>query len=254
MHPTVLPSSSSLLFLIVGFAFLDFSTPLYYNSMTNTTYIFQDGQSPKDCDGLGLELMCQEGHPVIDQDMLEEYIVLQIKENEQVLTIVDKDIFHTGCPKKLVNTTFHTHDDLFGFASSTGNLTFLYNCTAGIPDWVPSSSNCRGNGGSTEGFYTTTQQTNSTHIPSCNSTIEIPIQKAHPLILELNLLAKRGFDLRYRGDLACSRFQGHCEYGWSQEYLARTCVCYNHPNPASPPKRGTHPSSDLICTNCMSCI
>lgn len=50
------------------------------------------------------------------EHMSEEYIVRHINQEEQVLTIVDADVFSTGCPRdeKLVNTTFDRA--LFDFA------------------------------------------------------------------------------------------------------------------------------------------
>nr|POF22746.1 hypothetical protein CFP56_08427 [Quercus suber] len=150
MHYT-LHSFSLLLLFIIGFVVVDSSTPLSFIEEARTThpFILEDGPI-EGCDGRDFELKCKDNNPVIDI-MSKQFRVLQLYPDTGILTVVRTDIVDDGCPdhNKLVNTTLNSD-----YADqSSENLTFVYNCADGIPDWVQSGSACTGNGNATEGFY-----------------------------------------------------------------------------------------------------
>ena len=152
MHCT-LHSFSLLLLLIIGFVVVDSSTPLSLIEETRTTHPFMLEDGPiEGCDGRDFELKCKDNNPVIDI-MSKQLRVLQLYLDAGILMVVRTDIVDDGCPdpNKLINTTLNS--TLFDYADqSSENLTFVYNCPDGIPDWVQHGCTCTGNGNATEGF------------------------------------------------------------------------------------------------------
>ncbi|GMY18435.1 leaf rust 10 disease-resistance locus receptor-like protein kinase-like 1.2, partial [Fagus crenata] len=210
MHP-LLHSSSLLLFMIIGFVVGDEDTSI--------TYPFRlDGQNPN-CSGRGFELKCADNNTVVEI-MSQQYLVLRLNP-DKIITVIPKDIVdHDGCPHKLVNTTLNS--TLFDYE----NLTFVYNCTNGVPPWVVSGSACK------NGFYL--EQRNSEdnekikQIRSCRSRVEIPA--ARSLHEEQNrdglkAASKKGFDLIYKDDWGCIRSPHECEYNWTT--MKFDCLCPN---------------------------
>jgi hypothetical protein len=123
--------------MIIGFVVGDEDTSITYP-------FWKDGQN-LNCSGRGFELKCADNNPVVEI-MSQQYLVLRLN-LDKILTVVRKDIVDDdGCPDKLVNTTLNS--TLFDYGPATSeNLTFVYNCTDGVPPWVASGSACP------KGFY-----------------------------------------------------------------------------------------------------
>ena len=166
MHP-LLHSSSLLLFMIIGFVVGDEDTSITYP-------FWLDSQNPN-CSGRGFELKCADNNSLVVEIMSQQYLVLRLNLNK-ILTVVRKDIVADGCPHNLVNTTLNS--TLFDYSPATReNLTFLYNCTNGVPPWVVSGSAC------TNGFYLEEHDTEGggekiNQIRSCTSRVEIPAPRS----------------------------------------------------------------------------
>ena len=161
--------------------------------------------------------------------MSQQYLVLRLNLNK-ILTVVRKDIVADGCPHNLVNTTLNS--TLFDYSPATSeNLTFLYNCTNGVPPWVVSGSAC------TNGFYLEEHDTEGggekiNQIRSCTSRVEIPAPRSVDKEQNrdgLKAALKKGFDLIYKGDLGCIRSPHECVYNRTAEKF--DCLC---------PSKGTH--------------
>ncbi|GMY18440.1 Wall-associated receptor kinase, C-terminal [Fagus crenata] len=220
MHP-LLHSSSLILFMVIGFVVGDEDTSIPYP-------FWKDGQN-LDCSGRGFELKCADNNSVVVEIMSQQYLVLQLN-LEKILTVVRKDIVDDdGCPHKLVNTTLNS--TLFDYSPATSeNLTFVYNCTNGVPPWVASGSAC------TKGFYLERRDSEDTEkitqIRSCTSRVEIPAPRSVYDGLNrdgLKAASKKGFDLIYKDDLRCIRSPHECEYNWKTKKF--DCLC---------PSKGTH--------------
>ena len=158
-----------------------------------------DGQNPN-CSGRGFELKCADNNSVVEI-MSQQYLVLRLN-LDQILTVVRKDIVDDdGCPHKLVNTTLN--GTLFDYSPATSeNLTFLYNCTNGVPPWVASGSACP------NGFYLEQRDSEDgekiNQIRSCRSRVEI--WGASDLLTNVYITGQQ------RSLIACARQKVHISF------------------------------------------
>ncbi|PON86970.1 Wall-associated receptor kinase, C-terminal [Trema orientale] len=195
-------------------------------------YPFWGGDRIQDCGLPELKLECQNNtYPQVGIDSRNFYI-LDIREMDQILTVVGADMVGDGCPERIVNTTID--DSPFECASNNAKLTYVYNCSNGIPSSVPSKLRCaRKIEPVYDGYYTLRPWVRENH--SCSSGISIPLLGKYYTDLTSGFLTatnalKKGFDLKYKRDYGqracwgCLESSGQCGFDrTSQEF-----VCFSH--------------------------
>ncbi|KAL5553084.1 hypothetical protein UlMin_040485 [Ulmus minor] len=240
MYPKL--SLSFFLFLAIVFACLELSTPMKFlkddskfkacsqrfscGGVRNVGYPFWGGVRTQDCGRPEFKLECNKDINPEIEIMLVKFAVLDIYERDPIFTVVALDMLDDGCPGRVANTTIGNSP--FECASTNAKLTYMYNCTPGIPNWVPAEFRCTGDEPVYGGYYDVRQSNLLEGFQPCQSRINIPLlQKNH---LDLWFLPpkealKRGFGLRYKDDaqedcLKCVESDGQCGYDTtSKEFL-----------------------------------
>nr|XP_048318005.1 LEAF RUST 10 DISEASE-RESISTANCE LOCUS RECEPTOR-LIKE PROTEIN KINASE-like 2.7 [Ziziphus jujuba var. spinosa] len=178
------------------------------------------GDEMSHCGLPGFKLTCRENYAVIEI-MKENFTILEIKWDEQIVTVVRMDMLDDGCPDyEFINIT--VYNKTFECAPSNEKLTYSYGCSSSniSSRKVPQEKGftCTPNE-TVPGLYTmeTPHQTNKI---SCTNTTDIPVLPKYYRYLQSNKMAakdvvKEGFDLRYKFDTkeACSeclRSGGQC--------------------------------------------
>ncbi|XP_060669330.1 LEAF RUST 10 DISEASE-RESISTANCE LOCUS RECEPTOR-LIKE PROTEIN KINASE-like 1.1 isoform X3 [Ziziphus jujuba] len=178
------------------------------------------GDEMSHCGLTGFKLTCRENYAVIEI-MKENFTILEIKWDEQIVTVVRMDMLDDGCPDyEFINIT--VYNKTFECAPSNEKLTYSYGCSSSniSSRKVPQEKGftCTPNE-TVPGLYTmeTPHQTNKI---SCTNTTDIPVLPKYYRYLQSNKMAakdvvKEGFDLRYKFDTkeACSeclRSGGQC--------------------------------------------
>ncbi|KAH7516494.1 hypothetical protein FEM48_Zijuj10G0141000 [Ziziphus jujuba var. spinosa] len=202
-------------------------------------YPFWGGDRISDCGLPEFNLTsCQDGYPVL-HIMNIKFAILEIKQDEQIGTVICKDMLDDGCPDhRLFNTIINS--STFESASYNARLTYFYNCFPPIPtDQMSPDLTCTRNGRAylhLHGFYMLeSNQTNQIN-HSCHNRTQIPVLPSYYQDLQSKSMAatdvvKKGFDLRYKFDtyeacLECLNYSGQCGY----KETSKEFVCFLKPS------------------------
>ncbi|KAL8532038.1 hypothetical protein ACS0TY_008591 [Phlomoides rotata] len=102
------------------------------NKITGIMHPFRGSKDPPYCGHPIFVLTCDDHTNVTNISIMNNtYRVLEIDQNDKMMTIARADVMEGTCPTELVNMTLdHT---IFDYGSSCRNFTFFYGCPASEP-------------------------------------------------------------------------------------------------------------------------
>ncbi|RZS06298.1 hypothetical protein BHM03_00036930, partial [Ensete ventricosum] len=242
----------SLLFLVlllfsvatVGFA-SDYACPERSTScggVTNITYPFwfaydDTAEDSPHCGYQDFKVICRNDTPIL---RLADYYytVILIDHGQRIITLADADLHGSTdhCPRVRHNLTFPS-DSSLAYAPSDANLTFFFNCTGDLTNYMIS---CLPNAGGKKSFVLTDEMIkmmeNTSSVPQhCEAVIVIPVLQAslNPVYYELagnyEELLLEGFNLQWSAASTndtcsqCEKSGGWC--GLNKTTSAFACFC-----------------------------
>ncbi|XP_062110060.1 LEAF RUST 10 DISEASE-RESISTANCE LOCUS RECEPTOR-LIKE PROTEIN KINASE-like 1.1 isoform X4 [Humulus lupulus] len=192
-------------------------------------YPYWGGERNQDCGRPGFKLECHHNtYPEIEILSRKFYI---LGERDETITVVDADMVDDGCPDRVVNISAKALENSpFKCASNNARLTYVYNCSTGIPNTTLPELRCTSK--AEPGYYL--MDPSGYEKLLCNGTISIPLLQKYYTDLQINRLTakdalSKGFDLEYRAEYGqgacweCLEYSGQCGFNTTSEEF----VCFS---------------------------
>ncbi|KAG6392603.1 hypothetical protein SASPL_146827 [Salvia splendens] len=195
-------------------------------NLTGIGFPFWGGDRAAECGHSPLKLDCDRrvrAAAATIQINSVNYRVLDINQGEKTLKIARDDLLRSQCPPQLANTTFDPQ--LFAYASSYVNLTFLYGCPP-VDFPVPYPFECAVKGTKERrGFVEFGTQLSG----MCHASVVVPVSYSSLInFKDVAALIGEGFEVRYvesAGCGGCERSGGRC--GYDETGTEFVCFCSN---------------------------
>ncbi|KAF6139599.1 hypothetical protein GIB67_033603 [Kingdonia uniflora] len=188
------------------------------------SYPFWGGSRPSYCRVPGFQPNCQNSYPTETQieirnsvGLRQTYIVLNISEANQIMTIVSSDIwnFNSECPSEFLNDTA-SYNTSFEKAPGTLNYTLFYGCPFDV-SYNSGGSDCYYANNTRNSLYVTADSVGSNqNISECQGSILIPVRPSSVRGISFGIIYD-GFDVTYAGSyhsdcVNCTNSGGTCGY------------------------------------------
>lgn len=192
-------------------------------NLTGIGFPFWGGDRAAECGHSPLKLDCDRRAAATIQINSVNYRVLGINQGAKILKIARDDLLRSQCPPQLANTTLDPQ--LFAYASSYVNLTFLYGCPP-VDFPVPYPFECAVEGTEeTRGFVEFGTQLSG----MCHASVVVPVSYSSLFdFKDVAALIGEGFEVRYAesaGCGGCERSGGRC--GYDVAGTESVCFCPN---------------------------
>ncbi|XP_050256645.1 LEAF RUST 10 DISEASE-RESISTANCE LOCUS RECEPTOR-LIKE PROTEIN KINASE-like 2.4 [Quercus robur] len=232
--------------------FVECSRPYECGRIKNVSYPFWGGDRPEYCGRQGFKLECNYYEYTIIKFEELEFLVLNINESQNNMTIARWDLWHGFCPQTYLDTVFNY--SIFDYASTVQNITLFYHCPPQVNTLISVQNRftCPWKGGNNNAYFVN-ESSAKIQIPGleqCREKIRVPIlrnaiDESAGVIPALQEALNRGFDVDYNPlhDTACSGCEhsgGHCGSNVTHQFV---CFCpdgersYSCPGPASRTKK-----------------
>ncbi|XP_062110063.1 LEAF RUST 10 DISEASE-RESISTANCE LOCUS RECEPTOR-LIKE PROTEIN KINASE-like 2.5 [Humulus lupulus] len=214
-------------------------------------YPYWGGERNQDCGHPDFKLECHHNtYPEIEivsrnpeiEIVSRKFYILGIRERDETITVVDAHMVDDGCPDRVVNISVEAFENgPFKCASNNARLTYVYNCSTGIPNTTSPELRCTSKAEPGYHGYYLKDPSGYEKLP-CNGPINIPLlQKYYTDLLTHRLTAKdalsKGFDLEYEyGQEACwecLEYSGQCGFNTTSEEF----VCFSKSSNSGPKKK-----------------
>ncbi|XP_062110056.1 LEAF RUST 10 DISEASE-RESISTANCE LOCUS RECEPTOR-LIKE PROTEIN KINASE-like 2.8 [Humulus lupulus] len=199
------------------------------------------GERNQDCGRPGFKLECHHNtYPEIEI-VSRKFYILDIRERDETITVVDADMVDDGCPDRVVNISVEAFENSpFKCASNNARLTYVYNCSTGIPNTTLPELRCTSK--AEPGYYLIDPSGHEKQ--SCSGTINIPLLQKYYTDLQINRLTakdalSKGFDLEYRAEYGqeacweCLKSSAQCGFNTTSEEF----VCFSKSSNSGPKKK-----------------
>ena len=158
--------------------FVECSRPYECGRIKNVSYPFWGGDRPEHCGRQGFELECYYyyEYPIIKFKEL-EFLVLNINESQNIMTIARLDLWNGFCPQTYLDTVLNY--SIFDYASTVQNITFFYHCPPLVNTLIPVKNRfpCPWEGGNNSAYFVN-ELSAKIQIPDleqCREKIRVPI-------------------------------------------------------------------------------
>ena len=195
--------------------FVECGRPFECGRIKNVSYPFWGGDRPKYCGRQGFKLECYDNeYPIIKFKEL-EFLILNINESQNNMTIARLDLWHGFCPQTYLDTILNYN--IFDYAPTVLNITLFYDCPLAVSTLIPVQNKfkCSYEGSDrNNNAYFVNESLAKFHFPGlaqCRGKIRVPISRnaiideSAGVVHELHEALKRGFDVDYDAlPVACS--------------------------------------------------
>nr|POE69656.1 leaf rust 10 disease-resistance locus receptor-like protein kinase-like 1.4 [Quercus suber] len=115
--------------------FVDCSHPYECGRIINVSYPFWGVNRPEYCGRQGFKLECYDDeYPIIKFEEL-EFLILNINESQNNMTIARLDLWHGFCPQTYLDTVLNYN--IFDYAPTVLNITLFYDCPLAVSTLIP---------------------------------------------------------------------------------------------------------------------
>ncbi|KAG6394359.1 hypothetical protein SASPL_144943 [Salvia splendens] len=191
-------------------------------NLTGIGFPFWGGDRAAECGHAPLKLDCDRRAATIQINSV-NYRVLDINQGEKILKIARDDLLRSQCPPQLANSTFDPQ--LFAYASSYVNLTFLYGCPP-VDFPVPYPFECAVKGTKERRGYV---EFGTQLSGMCHASVVVPVSYSSLFnFKDVMALIGEGLEVRFSvsdGCRGCERSGGRCGYDVTGTEFV--CFCSN---------------------------
>ncbi|KAI4346907.1 hypothetical protein L6164_007770 [Bauhinia variegata] len=203
-------------------------------TLRNISYPFTGGERPSYCGPPQFHLSCRSDSPELKISSL-SYRVLQLDQDEKVLTLARSDLWGETCTREFLNSSFDLN--IFNYSRGTEVLNLMYACIATTAIW-PTPSNlfyCEFNGTRYDSYSLIgpVPRDPILDLVKCHASVQVPIfeSEANRLKGNRSLLSEvlmKGFNMSYTNpyddDCAeCLGSGGLC--GFDSDFGIPICIC-----------------------------
>ncbi|XP_030939709.1 LEAF RUST 10 DISEASE-RESISTANCE LOCUS RECEPTOR-LIKE PROTEIN KINASE-like 2.7 [Quercus lobata] len=216
--------------------FVNCSRPYECGRIKNVSYPFWGGNRPESCGRQGFKLECyNDEYPIIKFEEL-EFLILNINQAQNNMTIARLDLWSGSCPQTYLDTVLNY--SFFDYAPTVLNITLFYGCPPQVNKSIPVQNRftCLEGSDANNNAYFVNESSAKIHIlepEKCRGKIRVPISRnaiideSAGVVHALNESLNQGFDVDYNPlhDTACNgcvRSGGNCG---SKETHQFVCFC-----------------------------
>ncbi|KAM3703181.1 hypothetical protein ACJW30_04G077100 [Castanea mollissima] len=213
------------------------SHPYECGRIKNVSYPFWGVNRPEYCGRQGFKLECyDEEYPIIKFEKL-EFLILDISESQNIMTIARWDLWDRSCPRTNLSTILNY--SIFDYTSAFRNITLFYDCPSQVYTSIPVQYRftCSLEGSDVNNnSYFVNESLAKIHFPfleQCREKIRVPIlrnaiiDESAGVVPALHEALHRGFDVDYYPlhDTACNGCMesgGNCGSNETHQFV---CFC-----------------------------
>ncbi|XP_075661967.1 LEAF RUST 10 DISEASE-RESISTANCE LOCUS RECEPTOR-LIKE PROTEIN KINASE-like 2.1 [Castanea sativa] len=218
--------------------FVDCSRPYECGRIKDVSYPFWGVNRPEHCGRQGFKLECyDEEYPIIKFEKL-EFLILNISESQNIMTIARWDLWNRSCPRTNLSTILNY--SIFDYTSAVRNITLFYDCPSQVYTPIPVQNRftCSLEGSDVNNYsYFVNETLAKIQFPfleQCRGRIRVPIlrnsiiDESAGVVPALHEALKQGFDVDYNfldktACDGCMKSGGNC--GYSNETHPFVCFC-----------------------------
>ncbi|KAF3970830.1 hypothetical protein CMV_005509 [Castanea mollissima] len=219
--------------------FDDCSRPYVCGGIKNISYPFWGANRPEYCGRQGFKLECSYdyGYPIPIIRFEEEFLVLNINQSQNIMTIARLDLLSGFCPETYHDTVLNY--SIFDYASTVLYITLFYDCPSQVntSTRVQNRFTCSLEGSDVNNNYYFVNESlakiQGWELEKCRGRIRVPIlrnatNESAVVVPSLHEALIRGFDVDYNfldktACDGCMKSGGNC--GYSNETHPFVCFC-----------------------------
>ncbi|KAF3954018.1 hypothetical protein ACB098_04G076000 [Castanea mollissima] len=215
--------------------FVDCSRPYECGRIKNVSYPFWGDYRPEHCGCQGFKLECyDEKYPIIKFEEL-EFLILNINQSQNIMTIARLDLLSGFCPETYHDTVLNY--SIFDYAPTVLNITLFYDCPPQVNTsiLVQNRFKCNGSVANNNAYFVNESlaKIRIREPEECRGRIRVPIlrnaiNESAVVVPSLHEALIRGFDVDYSfldktACDGCMKSGGNC--GYSNETHPFVCFC-----------------------------